>query len=842
MKRNSTLTLLTAAAAGGAVAAAAGAAAGYNPFAPFSATVQTDMESLTATRSIADSKVIPAPEPTFGGVIDKTAYDSKAWWAPKIVPKAGSPNVLLVLIDDEGFGASSTFGGPIPTPVLDQLAKEGLRYNNFHTTSLCSPTRAALITGRNHDSVGFGMVAEVASGFPGYDAIIPKSKQTVARILQANGYATSWFGKDHNVPLWEASGPYDNWPTGQGFDYFYGFIGGDMDQWHPTIYENTNQIFPDVGHPGYNLNVDLADKAIAWLNRINDLHPEQPVFMYYAPGATHAPHQPTPDWIAKFKGKFNYGWNAMREYTFKRQQAMGIIPKSARLTPWPDKAHTSDYIGLDLPDWDSLTPMAKATYEREMEVYAAYLAQTDYEIGRVVQAFKDTHRYNNTLIMYVSGDNGASAEGNVNGTFSEVVAFNGIYPTVKQLQPFLPIWGNEETDVHYSSAWAWALDTPFKWTKQVASFFGGTKNGLTVVWPGHIGDPGAIRQQFSHVIDVAPTILEACGITQPDEVDGVKQDPMEGTSFAYTFDKANADEPSRHRTQYFEMFGARAEYEDGWIAATDPFAIPWLILTNKFVQDPWNDAKWHLYHVTPDADWTEYDDVQNQYPAKLKQLQDLFLSDAQKYDVLPLNNLPTFFNARPSLIGDRSTIVYHPGIVALNQADTPNILNNDYSIEGDVTVGASANGVIVADGGRFGGYSLWMKSGVPVYSYNFLGIKTVRWSGSTAVSPGHHIIKFTFVYDGGGAAKGGLGTLSVDGKSVASHRIERTIPGTLPWFEGLDVGADYSTPVDRAYQVPNKFSGAISTVTFHSGAMKLATAAQRRQYYAQLWNAMMGIE
>jgi arylsulfatase len=828
-------------AVGGAAAVLAQNLGAYNPSAPFSPTVRTDLGSLAATRSINESKVIPAPEPTYGGVINKTAFDSTAWWAPKIVPKPGSPNVLLVLIDDEGFGASSAFGGPIPTPALDQLAKEGLRYNNFHTTSLCSPTRAALITGRNHDSVGFGMIAEVASGFPGYDAIIPKSKQTVARILQANGYATAWFGKNHNVPLWQASGPYENWPTGQGFDYFYGFIGGDMDQWHPTIYENTTPLFPDAGHPGYNLNVDLADKAIRWLNHVNDTHPEQPVLLYYAPGATHAPHQPTPEWIAKFKGKFNSGWSAMREYTFKRQLEKGIIPKAAKLTPFADKAHEADYLGLSFPDWDSLTPQAKALYEHEMEVYAAYLAQTDYEIGRVVQAFKDTHRYKNTLTIYISGDNGASAEGNVNGTYSEVAAFNGFYPTVEELQRFIPIWGSAETDPHFSSAWAWALDTPFKWTKQVASYFGGTKNGMTVVWPGHIADPGSVRQQFSHVIDVVPTILEACGITQPEEVDGVKQEPIEGTSFAYTFDKANASAPSQHHQQYFEMFGARAEYEDGWIAATDPFSVPWLILSNKFVKDPWNDAKWHLYHVTPDADWTEYTDVKAQYPDKLKHLQDLFLSDAQKYNVLPLNNLPTFFNARPSAIGNRSTVVYHPGIFALNQADTPNVLNNDYSIEGDVTVGASASGAIVANGGRFGGYSLWLKDGVPVYSYNLLEVQTSRWAGKAPLSPGHHLVKFNFVYDGGGPGKGGVGTLSVDGKPVDSHRIAHTTPGTLPWFEGLDIGADNSTPVDAQYKVPNTFTGEIKSVTFHSGPMKL-TEAELRQYQALRYNAAKGIQ
>ena len=574
--------------------------------------IKTDMSSLLGTRDVSQSMVIPAPEPTFGGVIDKDSYKSTAWWAPAIAPKKGSPNILLILIDDEGFAANSSFGGLIPTPVSDQLAKQGLRYTNFHTTSLCSPTRAALITGRNDGAVGFEQIAEVATGFPGYNGTIGKENATVARLLQANGYATAWFGKDHNVPLWEATpaGPKDQWPIGMGFDYFYGFLGGDMDQWHPTIWENENELFPDVGHPGYNFNIDMADKAIAWLKQINDLKPQQPVLMYYCPGATHAPHQPTPAWIAKMKGKFNMGWEQYRELAFKRMQAMGTIPKAATLTPWPDAKAKDNvdmgYAGITLPRWNSLTPYQKQGFEHQMEVYAAYLAETDYEIGRVIQAFKDTGRYNNTLIILIHGDNGASAEGTLNGTPSEMMSFNGIYPTIDQFWPkFGPLWGSQYTDPHYAVQWAWALDTPFKWTKQVASYFGGTRNGMIVVWPGHIKDLGGIRAQFHHVIDVEPTLLEAAGITQPDMVDGVKQTPIEGVSFAYTFDKNNANAPSTHHTQYFEMFGAPAIYNDGWVAAADPHAIPWLALTNKPIENIWETTKWHLYHVTADDDWTE---------------------------------------------------------------------------------------------------------------------------------------------------------------------------------------------------------------------------------------------
>jgi arylsulfatase A-like enzyme len=829
-KRFSTIGLAGLAVAG-AIVATTLAAEQWNGI------IKTDMASLLTPRDVSQSTVIPAPEPTYGGVIDKDAYKSTAWWPPAIAPKKGSPNVLLVLIDDEGFAANSTFGGLIPTPTSDQLAKEGLRYTNFHTTSLCSPTRAALITGRNDGSVGYEQVAEVASGFPGYNGTIGKDSATIGRILQANGYATAWFGKDHNVPMWQASeaGPKDQWPIGMGFDYFYGFIGGDMDQWHPTVYENVNQLFPDEGHPHYNFNVDMADKAISWLKRINDLKPTQPVFLYYAPGATHAPHQPTPDWIAKFKGKFDMGWEKYREMAFNRMLAMGTIPKNAKLTPWPDPK-AADYANAGYADiavqhWDALTPYEKQGFAHEMEVYAAFLAQTDYEIGRVVQAFKDTGRYNNTLIIFIHGDNGASAEGTLQGTWSEMMDFNGIYPTVAEYGPkYLPLWGGEYTDAHYPVGWAWALDTPFKWTKQVASYFGGTRNGMIVEWPGHISDSGGIRAQFHHVIDVVPTILEAVGIAQPDMVDGAKQKPIEGVSFAYTFDKTNASAPSTHHTQYFEMFGAPAIYSDGWVAAAEPHAIPWLLLTNKPIQDIWETEKWHLYHVTADDDWTEYSDVQNKYPDKLKELQNLFVTEGEKYNAFPLSNVPSIFNARPSLIGGRSTIAYHPGIVALNQADTPNVLNNDYSIEGDVTIPArGTNGVIVADGGRFGGYSLWVDHGKAVFSYNLVGTDTFRWKDKSALTPGSHKLVFSFVYDGGGFGKGGVGTLSVDGTTVDTHRLEHTVPIIWPIFEGLDVGGDYSTPVDADYASPNKFTGSISQVVFNSGAMKLA-AAQLKEY------------
>ncbi len=771
--------------------------------------VNTDMASLTATRTVNTSKVIPALPVPFGGVIAKIVKNSKAWWAPQIAAPKNAPNILLVIMDDEGFGAPSTFGGMIPTPELEKIAKQGLRYNNFHTTALCSPTRAALITGRNHGSVGYEMISELATGFPGYNSVMGKDNATIARILQANGYATAWFGKEHNIPSYQATaaGPFDQWPTHQGFDYFYGFIGGDMDQWNPTLYENTTAIFPSQGNPDYNLNIDLADKAIAWLNRTNDLKPQQPVFLYYAPGATHAPHQPTPEWIEKFKGKFHDGWNVYRELTFKKQQEMGVIPKSAKLTPWPDDL---------LPKWDSLSEVQKQVYEKQMEVYAAYLAETDYEIGRLIQAFKDTGRYRNTLIIYICGDNGASTEGGLTGTPNEVQSLgNAVFLTAEQMLPFLSEWGGPKTDPHFAAPWAWALDTPFKWTKQVASYFGGTKNGMVVYWPGHTNDPGGLRQQFHHVIDVAPTLLEVTHITEPQIIDGVKQKPMQGVSFAYTFNKANANAPSKHHTQYFEMFGARALYNDGWIAATDPFVVPWLGFANKPVADPWNNAVWHLYHVTPHDDWTENNDVKAKYPDKLKSLQAMFATEAMKNNVLPLNAMPNFLDPRPSLLAGRTTIVYHPGIIGLSFADSPMILNRSYRIDGDVTISeGGSNGVIVADGGTFGGYSLYLQDGKPCFAYNLIMLKTIRWCGIEALASGHHSVSFDFKYDGGGYGKGGIGSLLVDGKTVVSHRIEKTVPFTMPWFEGMDIGMDMLTPVDSNYQTPNAFTGIVEKVTF----------------------------
>ena len=515
-----------------------------------------------------DGKQLPPPDPKFGGVIKEKASESKAWWAPRVVPPKGAPNVLLIMTDDVGFGAPGTFGGVVPTPALDRIAKSGLRYTNFHSTSLCSPSRAALITGRNHHVAGFGVVGEIATGFPGYDSIIRKENGTIGTILKENGYATSWFGKDHNTPFYQATqaGPFDQWPNGMGFEYFYGFVGGDTSQWQPNLYRNTTAIYPFQGNPGWNLTTAMADEAIQYMKELKEIAPDKPFFVYYVPGGTHAPHHPTPEWIKKISDMhlFDEGWNKLRETIFANQKRLGIMPANAQLTPWPK----------ELPEWDSLSLEEKKLFIKQADVYGAYLAYTDHEIGRVIQAVEDLGQLDNTLIIYISGDNGASAEGMLNGTPNEFTPFNGVPVPVKDQFLWYPFWGSERTFPHFAAGWAWAMDTPFKWVKQVASHFGGTAQGVAMSWPGHINDAGGIRRQFHHLIDIVPTILEATGIPAPDTINGIKQRPMDGVSMAYTWDKANANAPTRHTTQYFEMLGNRAIYHDGWVAATTPATSP----------------------------------------------------------------------------------------------------------------------------------------------------------------------------------------------------------------------------------------------------------------------------
>ncbi len=781
--------------------------------------VQTNgaVGSASATTTIPGNQ-LPAPDPKFGGVIKENAAQSKAWWAPRVVPPKKAPNVLLIMTDDVGFGAPSTFGGVIPTPALDRIAKAGLRYTQFCSTSLCSPTRAALITGRNHHSAGFGVISEQSTGFPGYNSILAKDKATIGRILLDNGFATSWFGKDHNTPTFTASqvGPFDQWPTGMGFEYFYGFVGGDTSQWQPNLFRNTTAIYPYIGKPGWNLTTAQADDAISWMNQINQIDPSKPFFCYYVPGGTHAPHHATPEWIKKISDMhlFDKGWNALRAEIFANQKRLGVIPKDAKMTPWPKEL---------LKEWDQCTDDEKKMFIRQVDVYAAYLAYTDHEIGRVIQAVEDMGKLDNTLIIYISGDNGGSVEGTLLGTPNEVASFNGVNVPVKdQLEHFYDVWGSDQTYNHMAVPWSWAFDTPFSWSKQIASHFGGVRQGMCVSWPGHIDDVGGIRNQFHHVIDVVPTILEVCGIPAPQQVDGIAQKPIEGVSFAYTFAKANANAPSTHKTQYFEMMGDHAIYHEGWIACTKVIRPPWEIV-GPVNQDPFNNVNWELYDLS--KDWTECDNVAAKYPGKLKELENLFLKEAEKYQVLPLDaSVATRLVApRPNITAGRKEFVYTVPMTGIPQGDSPLLLNTSYTITADVEIPeAGAEGVLLTSGGRFGGYGFYLLKGKPVFLWNLVDLKRIRWEGQDTIPPGKHTIEFDFKYDGlgvgtlafnslSGVGGKGTGVLKVDGKEVAKQSMEHTVPLILQWDETFDIGSDTGTSVnDKDYEVPFAFTGKLN--------------------------------
>jgi arylsulfatase A-like enzyme len=776
-----------------------------------------------------DGKQLPPPPMPFGGVIKESAKDSTPWWPPRVVPPKGAPNVLLIMTDDQGYGVSGTFGGVVPTPALDRIAKAGLRYTQFHSTALCSPTRAALITGRNHHSVGYGVIGEMSTGYPGYDSIIGPESATIGTILRDNGYATSWFGKNHNTPTYQYSeaGPFDQWPVGMGFQYFYGFMGGETDQWTPYLYRNTTPVFPWIDKPGYNLTTDLADDAIKYLSGLNAAAPDTPFFLYYVPGGTHSPHQPTKEWIDKFKGKFDMGYEKLRDEIFANQKRLGVIPPDTQLTPWPDGQDA--YGGAKLPRWDSLSLVQKKLYAREAEVFAAYAAYTDHEIGRVIQEVQDEGKLDNTLIIYIVGDNGTSAEGTLEGTFNQMTAYNGILtlPEVVQMLHYNE-WGSDKTYPHMAVQWSWAFDTPFKWTKQVASHFGGTRQGLAISWPGHITDVGGIRSQFHHVIDVVPTILEATGVKAPEEVNGIKQKPIEGVSMAYTFDKANADAPSKHDTQYFEMFANRAIYHDGWVAATTPPAAPWILGTAKLPDI--NDYKWELYNIA--EDYSEYNDLASKMPDKLKEMQALFLTEAGKYQVLPIDNsiLPRIVTPRPSAIAGKNIFTYTGENAGIPIGNAPSILDKDYTITAEVTLPSDkAEGMIVTLGGRFGGYGLYLLNGKPVFDYNLLDLKHYRWEGGVGgndwlgngLNAGKHTIVFDFKYDGPGAGKGGTGVLTVDGKELARKAVPHSIPFIMAIDESFDIGSDTRTGVNDDYSLPFRFTGTIDKLTFKLGPSQL---------------------
>ncbi|MEW4488937.1 arylsulfatase [Thalassoglobus sp. JC818] len=769
--------------------------------------------SPEATTTV-DGNYLPNPAKKFGGKIGLSAKDSTPYWPPKIVPPKGAPNVLLIMTDDAGYGVSSTFGGVIPTPTMDRIANMGLRYTQFHSTALCSPTRAAIITGRNHHSVGFGVISEMATGYPGYDSTIGVDNATIGEILKQNGYATSWFGKNHNTPdyLYSIAGPFDQWPSGMGFDYFYGFMGGETDQWRPWLFRDHTQIFPWKEEPGFNLITGMADDAIRYLNELNAAAPEKPFFLYYVPGGTHAPHQPTREWIEKFKGKFDMGWNELREQIFANQKKLGVIPENTQLTAWPDGQE--EYNGAKLAKWDTLNADEKKLFARQAEVFAAYVAYTDHEIGRVIDQVEDMGKLDNTLIIYITGDNGTSAEGSTVGTPFELAAIQGIdMPVEKQLE-YYDAWGGPMTGPHMSVAWSWAFDTPFKWTKQVASYFGGTRQGMVVAWPDRIKDAGGIRHQFHHVIDVVPTILEATGIPAPDMVNGIAQKPIEGVSMTYTFDKKNADAPTTHDTQYFEMFGNRAIYHEGWMACTRPPQPSWAMGLGGEFPPVVNGYTWELYNI--DEDFSQSNDLAEKEPEKLQELTELFFVEGTKYQVFPLDNsiLPRILTPRPSYTAGRNEFTYTTKMTGLPNPNAPNILNKSYTITAEIDVPPNgASGMIVTDGGRFGGYGLYLLEGKPVFTYNRLSLQRYRWEGA-ALTPGKHTLEFDFKYDGEGFGKGGVGTLKVDGKQVDAHTIPNTIPSLMTIDESFDIGADTRTPVDDYdYQVPFTYPGDISKVT-----------------------------
>jgi len=786
--------------------------------------VTGELGSPSATTTI-DGKQLPPPPPKFGGVIKESAKDSTTWWPPRVVPPKGAPNVLLIMTDDQGYGVPSTFGGVIPTPALDRIAKAGLRYTHFNSTALCSPTRAALITGRNHHSVGFGVISELSTGYPGYDSIIGPDNATIGTILKDNGYATSWFGKNHNTPGFQYSvaGPYDQWPSGMGFEYFYGFPGGETDQWTPYLFRDHTQIFPWIGKPGYNLTTDMADEAIKYLKELNAAAPDQPFFLYYAPGGSHSPHQPTKEWIDKFKGKFDMGWNVLREQIFANQKRLGVVPENAQLTPWPDDI---------LKKWDALSPDEKKLFARQAEVYAAYTAYTDHEIGRVIQQVEDLGKLDNTLIIYIDGDNGTSPEGTTLGTPNVYTAYNGVLdvPVAEQLKLY-NAWGSAASYPHMAVGWSWAFDTPFKWTKQIASHFGGTRQGLAISWPAGIKDAGGIRHQFHHIIDIVPTILEATGIKAPEVVNGITQKPIEGVSMAYTFDKANATAPSTRKTQYFEMISNRGIYHDGWYANTTPPVPPWVL--NAPMPDV-NDYKWELYNLA--EDYSQANDLAAKMPDKLKEMQALFVQEATKYNVLPLDN-STFARAiapRPSATAGQTVFTYSGEIAGIPIGNAPNILARSYTITAEVEVpNGGGNGMIVTEGGRWGGYGLYLLHGKPVFDYNMLMLAQFRWAGQQALAAGRHTLVFDFKYDGPGVAKGGTGVLKVDGKDIATLQIPHTVAFLLPADETFDVGVDTRTPVnDKDYQVPFRFNGKVNKLTFNLGPVQMAEADRRKMQEA----------
>jgi arylsulfatase len=781
------------------------------------------------------------PDPTFRNVLPVpdierprlTTYDAKdpeAVYPPiaRMLPPEGAPNILLILIDDAGFGSSSVFGGPCATPNLERLAGNGLRYTRFHTTSLCSPTRAALLSGRNHHTVNMGGITEGATSAPGQTSVRPNTCAPLPETLRLNGYSTAQFGKCHEVPVWETSpmGPFDHWPhPGGGFEYFYGFIGGETSQYYPAIYENVNPVEPSrTPEEGYTFNEDLADHAIAYINRQKSLTPEKPFFMYYAPGATHAPHHVPAEWSDRYKGRFDDGWDALREETFARQKELGVIPPDAELT-----ARTPG-----LTAWDETDAAMKPVLARQMEVYAGYMEQTDHHIGRVIDALEERGILDQTLVMVIIGDNGASAEGTLQGTLNEMASLNGFgsLETPEYLASKIDELGTPSSYNHYAVAWAHAMNTPYQWTKQVASHWGGTRNGTIVHWPAAIRSAGETRGQFHHVIDVAPTLLEVAGIPEPMSVHGVQQRPYEGTSMAYSFD--HPDAADRHTTQYFEMVGNRGIYHNGWTAVTK-HRTPWE--TGAAALPEFDDDVWELYS---DTDWTQARDLSTDEPDRLHELQRLWLIEAVKYNVLPLDDRfaergNPDLAGRPKLVEGTSQRLFE-GMVRLTEESVLSIKNRSHAVTASITVpDAGADGVIIAHGGRAGGWALYAHDGALTYCYNFFGLDRFIVRGDSPLSPGDHEVRLEFAYDGGGLAKGGTVTLFVDGEPVGSGRVERTEPARFSADETCDVGLDAGSPVSEDYGATgNAFTGRVHWVQTDVGDIDPGHHAAERQLHLEV--------
>jgi arylsulfatase len=744
-----------------------------------------------------------------------TTYDAKdpdTKFPPirDVRPPKGAPNVVVILIDDVGFGAASVFGGPCHTPNFEKLAAGGLKYTRFHTTALCSPTRQALLTGRNHHSVGMGGITEIATAAPGYSSVLPNNKAPLALTLKLNGYSTAQFGKCHEVPVWQTSpaGPFNAWPTGGGgFEYFYGFIGGENNQWDPALYEGTAPIEPPkTPAEGYHLTEDLADKAIAWGRQQKALMGDKPFFMYFAPGATHAPHHVSKEWIDKYKGKFAHGWDKQREITFKKQKELGVIAADAVLTP----RHK------EIPAWDEMDPKLKPALEREMEVYAAFMEHTDHQVGRLIDALGQV--LDDTLIILMIGDNGASAEGTLQGAFNEMANFNGLadIETPEFMMSKLDEFGGEGSYGHYAVGWAWAMDTPYQWTKQVASHWGGTRNGTIVHWPKGIKEKGGMRSQFCHVIDVAPTVLEAAGIPEPTMVNGVQQSPYEGTSIVYSLNDAKASE--RHETQYFEMFCNRGIYHKGWSAVTK-HRTPWLM--GGQAMPAFDDDVWELYDGS--KDWTQSKDLSKEMPEKLHELQRLWLIEAVKYNVLPLDDrqierINSDLAGRPVLVKGNSQVLF-AGMGRLSENSVINIKNKSFAVTADLEVPAKgAEGVIIAQGGRFGGWSLYAKGGKAKFHYNVLGIKSFGIEATKPIPAGETQVRMEFAYDGGGMGKGGDVTLYYGGKEVGKGRVEQTQGFIFSADETTDVGYESGTTVSPDYTAhASRFNGKINWVQIDLG-------------------------